>query len=109
MDSGMFPGTCSCVHMTAVRRKLQSFCLEPVLNFCQIKCRASTLQMPASDILRRWLPGVRSRAPETKWEIPVNMKKILIFVFGFVFALGVLRGQTNGWEPGPGHTQVPIW
>ena len=29
--------------------------------------------------------------------------------FGVVFACGVLRAQTNVWQPSPGHRQIPIW
>ena len=35
--------------------------------------------------------------------------KPLIFVFWVVFACGWLNAQTNGWQPSPGHSQVPIW
>jgi acetyl esterase/lipase len=37
--------------------------------------------------------------------------KPLIFAFALcvVFALGGLSAQTPGWQPSPGHTQVPIW
>ena len=35
--------------------------------------------------------------------------KPLIFVLCVVFACGGLRAQTNGWQPSPGHTQIPIW
>ncbi len=35
--------------------------------------------------------------------------KSLIFAFCVVLALGDLRAQTQVWQPGPGHTQVPIW
>jgi acetyl esterase/lipase len=37
------------------------------------------------------------------------MTKPLIFVLGVVFASGGLGAQTLGWQPSPGHTQVPIW
>jgi len=35
--------------------------------------------------------------------------KSLIFALCGVFALGSLAAQNGGWEPSPGHTQVPIW
>ncbi len=35
--------------------------------------------------------------------------KPLIFALCAVFAFGGLRAQTPGWQPSPGHTQVPIW
>ncbi len=35
--------------------------------------------------------------------------KPLIFALCVVFAFGGLRAQTPGWQPSPGHTQVPIW
>jgi acetyl esterase/lipase len=35
--------------------------------------------------------------------------KPLIFALCVVFALGGLSAQTPGWQPSPGHTQVPIW
>ena len=35
--------------------------------------------------------------------------KSLIFALCGVFALGSLVAQKGGWEPSPGHTQVPIW
>jgi len=35
--------------------------------------------------------------------------KPLIFVLCVVFAFGGLSAQTPGWQPSPGHTQVPIW
>ena len=33
----------------------------------------------------------------------------LIFALCVVFACGGLSAQTSGWQPSPGHTQVPIW
>ena len=33
----------------------------------------------------------------------------LISALCVVFALGGLRAQTSGWQPSPGHTQIPIW
>jgi acetyl esterase/lipase len=30
-------------------------------------------------------------------------------VVALAFAFGALRAQTSGWQPAPGHTQVPIW
>src|SRR5437667_9936063 len=33
----------------------------------------------------------------------------LLFIVCLVFAFGGLSAQTNGWQPSPGHTQVPIW
>jgi len=35
--------------------------------------------------------------------------KPLIFALCVVFAFGGLSAQTPGWQPSPGHTQVPIW
>src|SRR6266850_3930403 len=35
--------------------------------------------------------------------------KPLLFALCVVFALGGLSAQTPGWQPSPGHTQVPIW
>ena len=35
--------------------------------------------------------------------------KRLIFALGVVFTLGSLRAQPKGWQPSPGHVQVPIW
>jgi len=35
--------------------------------------------------------------------------KPLVFALFFVFALGSLSAQKPGWQPSPGHTQVPIW
>jgi len=35
--------------------------------------------------------------------------KPLIFALSVVSAFGSLGGQTLGWQPSPGHTQVPIW
>src|SRR6202043_2386737 len=35
--------------------------------------------------------------------------KTLIFALCVVFAFGDLSAQTPGWQPSPGHTQVPIW
>jgi len=35
--------------------------------------------------------------------------KPLIFALCSVCALGSLTAQKGGWEPSPGHTQVPIW
>jgi acetyl esterase/lipase len=37
------------------------------------------------------------------------MIKPLMFAFCVVFASGGLSAQTPGWQPSPGHTQVPIW
>ncbi len=37
------------------------------------------------------------------------MIKALLVAFGFVFASGSLLAQKAGWQPSPGHTQVPIW
>ncbi|MBF0502264.1 MAG: hypothetical protein HQM09_19140 [Candidatus Riflebacteria bacterium] len=33
----------------------------------------------------------------------------LIFVLFFLFVPGNLSAQTNGWQPSPGHTQMPLW
>jgi acetyl esterase/lipase len=35
--------------------------------------------------------------------------KLLLFALCVVFAFGGLRAQTTGWQPSPGHTQLPIW
>jgi acetyl esterase/lipase len=35
--------------------------------------------------------------------------KPLILAFGIALACGGLSAQTSGWQPSPGHTQVPIW
>ncbi|HWY26296.1 MAG TPA: alpha/beta hydrolase [Candidatus Angelobacter sp.] len=35
--------------------------------------------------------------------------RTLIFALCVVFAFGDLSAQTPGWQPSPGHTQVPIW
>src|SRR6266446_4834750 len=35
--------------------------------------------------------------------------KPLLFVLCVVFACGGLSAQTPGWQPSPGHMQVPIW
>ena len=35
--------------------------------------------------------------------------KFLIIALCGVFAVGSLSAQKGGWEPSPGHTQVPIW
>ena len=35
--------------------------------------------------------------------------KSLTFSLCSVFTLGILVAQKSGWEPPPGHTQVPIW
>lgn len=35
--------------------------------------------------------------------------KPVILVFCIVFGVGGLRAQTPGWQPSPGHTQLPIW
>jgi acetyl esterase/lipase len=35
--------------------------------------------------------------------------KPLLFAACVVFACGVLSAQTLGWQPSPGHKQVPIW
>jgi hypothetical protein len=35
--------------------------------------------------------------------------KPLIFALYVVFAIGSLSAQTPGWQPSPGHTEVPIW
>jgi acetyl esterase/lipase len=35
--------------------------------------------------------------------------RALIFALCVVFAFGGLRAQAPGWQPSPGHTQVPIW
>ncbi len=35
--------------------------------------------------------------------------KPLTFALCVVFAFGGVSAQTTGWQPSPGHTQVPIW
>src|SRR5712692_7617534 len=35
--------------------------------------------------------------------------KPLIFALCVLFGCGGLSAQTPGWQPSPGHTQVPIW
>jgi len=35
--------------------------------------------------------------------------KLLIFALYIAFTCSSLSAQTNGWQPSPGHTQVPIW
>src|SRR5580692_3532560 len=35
--------------------------------------------------------------------------KPAILVFFLIFVFGGLRAQTSGWQPSPGHTQLPIW
>ncbi len=35
--------------------------------------------------------------------------KPLIFVLSVVFAFGGVSAQMAGWQPSPGHTQLPIW
>ena len=35
--------------------------------------------------------------------------KPLIFALCVVFAFGGLSAQKSGWQPSPGHTQLPIW
>jgi acetyl esterase/lipase len=37
------------------------------------------------------------------------MMKILIVAFRVSFVVGVATAQTRGWQPSPGHTQIPIW
>lgn len=37
------------------------------------------------------------------------MTKSLIFALSVVFACGGLFAQKAGWQPAPGHAQVPIW
>src|ERR1035437_2790532 len=37
------------------------------------------------------------------------LMKFLIIALCGVFAVGSLSAQKGGWEPSPGHTQVPIW
>lgn len=37
------------------------------------------------------------------------MPRLLIFSFCFLIALGVVGAQLSGWQPSPGHSQVPIW
>ena len=35
--------------------------------------------------------------------------KASIFVLCVAFACGGLCAQSPGWQPSPGHTQIPIW
>jgi acetyl esterase/lipase len=35
--------------------------------------------------------------------------RFFILIFGFGFAQGLLKAQTNGWQPPAGHSQVLIW
>jgi acetyl esterase/lipase len=35
--------------------------------------------------------------------------EILLVALSVVFGVGALSAQTPGWQPSPGHTQVPIW
>ncbi|HEY1482951.1 MAG TPA: alpha/beta hydrolase, partial [Candidatus Acidoferrum sp.] len=35
--------------------------------------------------------------------------KAAILIFFIVIATGGLHAQTQGWQPSPGHTQLPIW
>ncbi len=35
--------------------------------------------------------------------------KPLVFALCVVFAFGGLRAQHTGWQPSPGHAQIPIW
>lgn len=35
--------------------------------------------------------------------------KPLFFALWVVLAFGGLSAQQTGWQPSPGHTQVPIW
>lgn len=35
--------------------------------------------------------------------------KPLVFSLFVVFSLGSLRAETDGWQPSPGHTQIPVW
>src|SRR5713101_7976041 len=35
--------------------------------------------------------------------------KALLFALCVVFAFDGLRGHTPGWQPSPGHTQMPLW
>ena len=37
------------------------------------------------------------------------LRKTLILVFCLLSTFSVLRAQTPGWQPSPGHRQVPIW
>ncbi len=38
-----------------------------------------------------------------------DVMKPLIFALCIVFAFGGVSAQTPGWQPSPGHRQVPIW
>lgn len=40
--------------------------------------------------------------------IPVRAATTAALVI-LVFAFGALHAQTRGWQPSPGHTQIPIW
>jgi hypothetical protein len=35
--------------------------------------------------------------------------KSLLFALFVMFAFGGLGAQQTGWQPSPGHTQLPIW
>ena len=35
--------------------------------------------------------------------------KALLFAFCVAFTFGGQSAQTSGWQPSPGHTEVPIW
>lgn len=37
------------------------------------------------------------------------MARPLVFALYFLIALGSVAGQQSGWQPSPGHSQVPIW
>jgi hypothetical protein len=46
------------------------------------------------------------------WASSSTMKTVtakVLFVACMVFAYGSPSGQTNVWQPSPGHTQLPIW
>jgi len=42
-------------------------------------------------------------------KIVMKPMKLLVFALCVVFALAGLSAQTTGWQPSPGHTQIPIW
>jgi acetyl esterase/lipase len=42
-------------------------------------------------------------------EFKASRTKPLLFAACFVFACANLLAQRPGWQPSPGHTQVPIW
>ena len=39
------------------------------------------------------------------------MKRLFFVLWALCvfFGTGSVRAQTSGWQPSPGHTQIPIW